>query len=134
MTSTQDSSGLSLGELVGLLSEQTSKLVRAEIQLAKAEIEEKTKRLAVGIGMFVAAGLLGFFALATLIAAAVLGLSEALAPWLAALVVVAVLLVITGILVLIGKKSVEAGSPPQPERAIQHVKDDVEAVKGAVRS
>ena len=37
VTTTQESTGLSLGQLVGLLSEQTSKLVRAELDLAKAE-------------------------------------------------------------------------------------------------
>ena len=134
MTTTQESTGLTLGQLVGLLSEQTSKLVRAELELAKAELTAKAQRLAVGIGLFVFAGLLAFFAFATLIAAAVLGLSEAFAPWLAALMVVVVLLIVTGILVLVGKRSVTAAMPAQPERAVASVRDDVEAVKEGFRS
>ena len=134
MSTTQESTGLTMGQLVGLLSEQTSKLVRAEIELAKAELTAKAQRLAVGIGLFVFAALLAFFAFATLIAAAVLCLSEAFAPWLAALMVVVVLLIVTGILVLVGKRSVTAAMPAQPERAVASVRDDVEAVKEGFRS
>jgi uncharacterized membrane protein YqjE len=134
VSTTQESTGLTMGQLVGLLSEQTSKLVRAEIELAKAELTAKAQRLAVGIGLFVVAALLAFFALGTLIAAAVLGLSEAVAPWLAALLVVVVLLIITGILVLVGKRSVTAAMPAQPERAVANVRDDVQAVKEGFRS
>ena len=134
MSTTQESTGLTMGQLVGLLSEQTSKLVRAEIELAKAELTAKAQRLAVGVGLFVVAALLAFFALATLIAAAVLGLSEAVAPWLAALLVVVVLLIITGILVLVGRRSVNAAMPAQPERAVANVRDDVQAVKEGFRS
>jgi uncharacterized membrane protein YqjE len=134
VSTTQESTSLSMGQLVGLLSEQTSKLVRAEIELAKAELEAKARRLAVGVGLFVFAALLAFFALATLIAAAVLGLSEALAPWLAALLVMVVLLIITGILVLVGKRSVTAAMPAQPERAVANVRDDVQAVKEGFKS
>jgi len=134
VTTTQESTGLTMGQLVGLLSEQTSKLVRAEIELAKAELTAKAQRLAVGVGLFVVAALLAFFALATLIAAAVLGLSEAVAPWLAALLVMVVLLIITGVLVLVGKRSVNAAMPAQPERAVANVRDDVQAVKEGFRS
>ena len=134
MSTTQESTGLTMGQLVGLLSEQTSKLVRAEIELAKAELTAKAQRLAVGIGLFVFAALLAFFAFATLIAAAVLGLSEAFAPWLAALMVVVVLLIVTGILVLVGRRSVNAAMPAQPERAVANVRDDVQAVKEGFRS
>ena len=134
MSTTQESTGLTMGQLVGLLSEQTSKLVRAEIELAKAELTAKAQRLAVGVGLFVVAALLAFFALATLIAAAVLGLSEAVAPWLAALLVMVVLLIITGILVLVGRRSVNAAMPAQPDRAVANVRDDVQAVKEGLRS
>jgi hypothetical protein len=134
VSTTQESTALSMGQLVGLLSEQTSKLVRAEIELAKAELEAKARRLAVGVGLFVVAALLAFFALATLIAAAVLGLSEAVAPWLAALLVMVVLLIVTGVLVLVGKRSVTAAMPAQPERAVANVRDDVQAVKEGFKS
>ncbi len=86
----------SIGELVSLLSEKTSQLVKDEIRLAKAEMADKAKHAGAGIGMFVGAGLFAFFALATLIACAVLGLANAVPAWLAALIVAVVLLLIAG--------------------------------------
>ena len=61
----------SAAELVKQLSEQTSRLVRQEVELAKAELSVKGKRAGIGAGMFGTAGLLGLYALGALIAAAV---------------------------------------------------------------
>ena len=119
----------SLGELVSNLSEKLSSLVRDEIRLAKAEMAEKAKHAAVGLGLFVGAALLGFFGLAVLIATAVLGLANAVAPWLAALIVALVLLAITAVLALLGKKALAQGVPPTPEKAQASIKQDVEALK-----
>ncbi|MGI9156768.1 MAG: phage holin family protein [Marmoricola sp.] len=66
-----------LGALVTQLSQQTSELVRSELRLAQAEMAVKGKRAGIGLGMFGGAGLLAFFGIAVLIAAAVLGLAEA---------------------------------------------------------
>ncbi|KGM14189.1 phage holin family protein [Cellulomonas bogoriensis] len=119
----------SIGELVGSLTEKLSRLIRDEISLAKAEMAQKAKHAGVGAGLLAGAALLGFFALATLIATAVLGLAEVLAPWLAALIVTLVLLTITGILALVGVKALKKGVPPVPERAQSSLRSDVEAVK-----
>ena len=61
-----------LGALVHDLSEQTSALVRSEVELAKAELAQKGKDAGIGIGLFSVAGLLGFFGGAVLIATAIL--------------------------------------------------------------
>ena len=124
----------SIGELVSTMSDQLSRLVRSEIQLAKAELSEKAKHAAVGTGLFVGAGLLGFFALAGLLTTAVLGLSHVVPAWLATLIVAVVLLILAGILALVGKKALARGVPPAPERAQQSVKADVAAVKEGLRS
>ena len=50
-----------VGALVHDLSQQTSQLVREEIALAKAELQEKGKHAGLGVGLFSAAGLLAFF-------------------------------------------------------------------------
>lgn len=52
------------GDLLKELSDQTTSLVRQEIDLAKAELGEKGKTAGVGAGMVGGAGLLGVFALA----------------------------------------------------------------------
>lgn len=119
-----------LGALVNQLTTQVPELIRSEVRLAQAEVSEKGKRAGMGIGMFSVAGLLGFFALATLIATAVLGLAEALAPWLAALIVAVVLLAGAGIAGVVGKKKVSQAGPAKPERALEGIKDDIATVKG----
>lgn len=125
----------SIGELVSTLSEKMSQLIRDEIRLAKAELAEKAKHAAIGAGLFVVAGLLGFFALGVLITTAILGIAEAgLSPWLAALIVAVALLVLAAILAMVGKKALEKGSPPVPELAQASIKADVAAVKEGLHS
>jgi uncharacterized membrane protein YqjE len=119
-----------IGDLVKQLSEQTSTLVRKELQLAQLEMTEKGKRAGIGAGLFGGAGLIAVFGVATLIAAAVLALATAVDDWLAALIVAVVLLAAAGIAALTGKKQVEQAVPPAPEQAIQSGKRSVDEVKG----
>lgn len=119
-----------LGALVHQLSQQIPDLVRSEIRLAQAEVAQKGKRVGVGIGMFSVAGLLAFFALAALVATAILALANVLDAWFAALVVAVALLAAAAVAGLLGKNKVEAGTPPAPERAIEGLKEDIATVKG----
>ena len=118
-----------IGELMKDLSDQTTTLVRKEIELAKAELSEKGKRAATGAGMFGGAGLFGVFAFGALTACAVLALATALAAWLSALIVAVVYAAIAGVLALRGKKQVKQASPPIPEQAVDSTKEDLEWVK-----
>jgi uncharacterized membrane protein YqjE len=124
----------SIGELVSTLSEQLSRLIRSEIQLAKVEVAEKAKHAGLGAGLFAGAALMGFFGFALLLTTAVLGLSNVVPAWLAALIVAVVLFVTAGVLALIGKKALDRGVPPAPVRAQHSVKADVAAVKEGLRS
>ena len=123
----------SAGELVKQLTDQTKTLVKQELRLAQTELQEKGKKVGVGAGMFGAGGLVAFFGAAVLIAAAVLALATALAPWLAALIVGVVLLAVAGVAAVIGKKKVQEATPPAPEQAIGSVKRDVDTVKRRAR-
>ena len=123
-----------VGELVKELSEQTSLLVRKEVELAKAELAEKGKKAGVGAGMFGGAGLFGFFAFAGLTATFILALSEAVAPWLAALIVTVVYGAIAGVLALKGKNKVQEAGPPVTEAAVDSTKEDVRWVKDRATS
>src|SRR5438105_12339002 len=107
----------SVAELVKQLSEQTSRLARQEVELAKAELAVKGKRAGIGAGMFGGAGVFGFYALGALIATAILALATAVAAWVAALIVTVVLGAIAGGLALQGRKKVQQANPPLPERA-----------------
>jgi hypothetical protein len=123
----------SISELVKALTEQTQTLARKEVELAKAELTQKGKRLGVGAGAFGAAGLLGLFAIGALTATLILLLGTAIDAWVAALIVTVVYALIAGALALTGKKQVEEGTPPVPERAMASSKEDVETAKRSVQ-
>jgi hypothetical protein len=123
------SSEASVAELVKELSEETSRLARQEVALAKAELAAKGKRAGIGAGLFGGAGAFGFYALGALTAAAILGLATAVAAWLAALILGALLGAIAGVLALRGKSKVEQATPPVPEQATESVKEDVQWAK-----
>lgn len=120
---------VSTGELLSRISEQTSRLIRDELKLAQLEMTEKGKRAGIGVGLFGGAGVIAAFGLGCLIAAAVLGLALAVAPWLAALIVGLALIVVAGVAALFGKKEVTQATPPVPVDAIDGVKQDVHTLK-----
>jgi len=121
----------STGELMSRLSQDVSRLVRDELKLARVEVSGKAKKAGIGAGLLGGAGLLALYGLGVLIATAILALALAVDAWLAALIVGIVLLAAAGIAALVGKKRVTDAAPPVPERAVENVKRDVEAVKHA---
>jgi uncharacterized membrane protein YqjE len=126
MSDLQDTSA---AELVKQLSEQTSRLVHHEVELAKAELAVKGKRAGIGAGMFGGAGTFGLYAFGALTAAIIAALATAVDTWLAALIVAVVYGAIAGVLALIGKKKVQQAVPPVPEDTVESVKEDVQWTK-----
>jgi len=131
LTETRDQAAAeaSIAELVKQLSEQTSRLARQEIELAKAELAVKGKRAGLGAGMFGGAGIFGFYAVGALTATGILALATAIAAWLAALIVTVVLGAIAAGLALQGKTKLQQATPPVPEQATESVKEDVQWAK-----
>ncbi|MGZ4634560.1 MAG: phage holin family protein [Oryzihumus sp.] len=121
----------SVAELLTRLSEQSTRLVRDELELAKVEITDKVRHAGVGAGMFGAAGVLAWFGLGALIATAILALSLALPAWLAALVVTVVVFAAAGVAALLGRRQVQEAAPPIPRATIDSVERDVAEVKEA---
>ena len=130
---TADPADKSVGDLVRNLSEDLSRLVRDEIRLAQAEVGEKAKKAGIGIGALGGAGVVALYGLGVLIAAAVLGLSNVVSPWLAALIVAVVLFVVAAIAALVGKKQLSQAAPPVPTETIASVKTDVAEIKESIR-
>jgi len=116
-------------ELVKDVSELVPRLVRQEFDLARAELSEKGKRAGAGAGLLGGSGVVGWFGVATLVAAAVLGLAEAMPAWAAALVVATVLLAVAGVMALLGRSQMRRAVPPVPTEAVASTKEDVRAVK-----
>jgi hypothetical protein len=116
----------SLGEVARDLTRDLSLLVRQEVQLAKAEMAEKGRVAAPGVGMIGGATVVALLAGGALTAAAILALAIFLPEWLAALIVGAVLAVVAYVLVQQGKERVAEAGAPVPEQTIETVKEDVE--------
>jgi uncharacterized membrane protein YqjE len=140
MAATQDPAGAddlrdrSLGELLKQLSEQTTRLVHQELELAKAELSEKGKQAGQGAGLFGGAGAFGLAALGALTACFILALDVVMAAWLAALLVAVVDGVVAFVLVKQGQARIKRATPPVPTQTIETVKEDVEWAKTQMRS
>ena len=119
-----------IGVLVAQLSSDVSRLVRDELQLAKAELKDKGKEAGIGIGLFGGAGTVAVYGVGALVAAAILGLAAAVPAWLSALLIALVLFAIAGVAALLGKRHVTHATPPVPRQAVDGVHEDLEALKG----
>ena len=122
------------GELLKELSDQTTTLVRQEIELAKAELAVKGKKAGTGAGMFGGAGVVGFTAFLALTACIIAALDTAMPLWLAALIVAVVYGAVAGVLAMTGKQKVQEAGPPVPEETRDSVKEDVQWAKTRARS
>src|SRR5580693_7416471 len=119
----------SAGELVKMMSEQVTVLIRDEMKLARLEMTSKGKQAALGAGMFGASGVIAVYGVGCLLACAIIAISGVVAAWLAALIVGAALLAAAGCAALLGKGRLARATPPVPEQAVADVKADVEEIK-----
>ena len=124
----EDMRDRSIGELVKTLADQTSTLVRQEIELAKAEVTQKGKQAGKGAGLLVGAAVLGLLAAGTLVAFLVMLLDGALPNWLSALIVGLVLAAIAAVLAISGRNKVREATPPAPQ-TVETLKEDVQWAK-----
>ncbi len=128
-SSGEDISDVSVGQIMGRISEDMSTLMRQEMQLAKAELTVEAKKAGAAAGMLAAAGVAGFF----LLMFALITLWQALASlfdesaW-AALAVTVLLAVIAGVLALMGKKKLQQVNP-KPEQTIETLQEAPSALK-----
>jgi hypothetical protein len=118
-----------LGQLVAAASRDVSSIVRGEIELAKAEILTGAQFAGKGAGMLVGAGLFALYALGFLLTALGWGLVAAgLAAWLGFLIVAVLLLIITAILALLGRKALRRANM-KPQAAIESTQKTIAALK-----
>jgi uncharacterized membrane protein YqjE len=123
----------STGDLVKQLSEQTTTLVRKEIELAKAELSEKGKVAGQGAGMFGGAAVVGLLALGVLTAMILALLDKAMDFWVAALIVTVLYGAIAAVLAISGRDRVKQATPPA-EQTVETVKEDVQWAKSQAKS
>jgi uncharacterized membrane protein YqjE len=118
-----------INELLKQLANETTTLVRQELELAKAEMREKAGKAGPGVGMWGAAGAVALLSAGALTAFLILALDGAIANWLAALIVGLVYAAIAAVLYVTGKRRVEEAGSPVPEKTLESVKEDVQWAK-----
>ena len=122
----------STASLLGDAMSHVSALVRSEVDLSRAEIDNNLSRAATAIGLLVAAVIIALTALNVLVSAIVAGLVEAgMEPGWAALIVGVVLAIVAFVLIQKGTKDLKLISIA-PTRTAENVKRDANAIKGAV--
>ena len=120
-----DSDERSVGELVLDISEQTSGLIREEIELAKAEVSEKINKILRGSVVGIAAGVFVLMALAMFMHGVAWLLNDLFFEsdvWLGFLVEGLFWLVVGIAAGLFAYRSFQAGAPPTPDMAIEEAK------------
>jgi uncharacterized membrane protein YqjE len=130
-----ESSAHDLSQTVQDISERMSKLVREEIELAKAEVAEKVTKLLTGIvvgaaaGIFVVVGLLFLLHGLAWFAWFVLPVGNQAVFW-GYFIVAGLLFVLGGIAGYLAARFLKASTPPVPEMAI----DEAGKIKRTLRS
>jgi len=123
----------STSELIHAVTEQSRRLIRQEMALARAELTEKGAQAGFGIGLFGAAGLLSLYGLGALTAGGILLLSTAMKAWIAAAIIAGAILIVAGAAALIGKARLARAAPPAPEATIETAKQDVATIRASIR-
>jgi uncharacterized membrane protein YqjE len=115
-----------LAQAIQEVSQRASLLVREEIELAKAEMAEKARRLVVGAVAGAIAGAFALFALIYLLHALSWLLWQLIGGrdnfWLGFAIVGALLLIVGGIAALLAVRLIKRGMPPAPKMAIEEGK------------
>jgi hypothetical protein len=124
-----------LGQIVADVSAKASLLVREEIELAKAEVSQKVKRLGIGAGLIAVSAFFLLFFLIFFLHFLALGIADwtGLKPYVGYAIVCILLLVFAGILALIARSAFKRGSPPVPQMAIDEAKKTRAAIEEARR-
>ena len=117
----------SAGRLMKEVTEDLSTLVRKEVELAKQELSSSIGAKVKGAVIFALAGFLAFFVLIFLLLAVRDGFDNLWPTWLADLATAGVLIIVSFVAILIGKKKL--ATPISTELTKKSIKEDVEWAK-----
>ena len=119
-----------LGDIVNRISVNASALVREEIELAKAEMELKVKKLVRGAAVGAAAGFFLFLGLIFAFHTLAWSLNDFFDQvWLGFLITTGLLMLLAGLAGFIAYRSFQAGAPPTPDMAIEEAKKTREVLE-----
>jgi len=123
-----DPAETSVGELIGNISDDLSRLFRQEVELAKAEIKQEASKAGKAAGMLGGAGFAGYLAVVLISFAIVFGLANVMDAGWAALIVAVVWGVIGAVLYVAGRNQLKSVDP-MPRRTVDTIKEDAQWLK-----
>jgi uncharacterized membrane protein YqjE len=126
------SNGRTMSEVLQDIVANIQEIVRSEFRLAKVEIHEETTKAVRSSIPLVIGVLLSLYALGFILLAVVHALSMVVDAWLATLIVGAGVLVISMILVSVGRKRFKQVKVV-PEKTVVTVKENVQWAKHQIR-
>jgi uncharacterized membrane protein YqjE len=124
----------SIPQLLRQLSDETTTLLREEIELAKVELDAKLTTVAAGATLGGVAAIFALGAFAALTTAIIAALALVIDVWAAALIVAVVYGVIAAIVFMRARQRLRRATPLVPQHTAQSVKDDIEWVKTRAQS
>lgn len=107
-------------------------LVRAEVDLAKAELQEGIRTALVGVAMLLVTAVLGLFVLGFLGVTAAKALEQVMVPWAAWLVTSAGVLVVAGILAAVGLRALKKAELA-PKKTTESIQETVAWARTQIR-
>ena len=122
----------SLGELFSELAQETTTLVRHEVNLAKVEMGEKASRAGKHVGFLAAGGAVAYAGLLAVLAGVIFLLDAVMPLWLAALLVGLVVAVVGYLLVRRGLDALRR-EDFAPRQTMETLKEDKEWAKDQTR-
>ena len=117
--------------LIRQLAHEVPALLTKEMALAKAEIKETVETAKAGVAAVGMGAIVMFAGLIIVLLAAVYALANIMQPWLAALIVGAVAMVVGFIMIQSGKKQFDAFNLT-PERTVNSLQKDKDAIQRKV--
>lgn len=122
----------SLGELFGVLADQTRTLVNQEVTLAKAEVSQKAKDAGKGVAFLAAGGFVAYAGLLAIIAAVILLVGRWVPMWVSALIIGIVVVLIGYLLLQKGLNDLKAENL-KPRQTVGSLKENKEWLQNQVR-
>ena len=128
----RDDDNRSLGELFSALAQDTSTLVRKEVQLAKTELSQKATKVGKDVGFLAAGGAVAYAGLLAILAGIIVLLGQAIPMWLSALLVG---LVVAGMGYFLARRGLDALKQTDlaPRQTIETLKEDGQWAKDQTR-
>jgi hypothetical protein len=124
----EDPAETSVGELIGNISDDLTRLFRQEVELAKAELRQEAAKAGKAAGMLGGAGFAGYLAVVLLSFGLVFALGNVMDLGWAALIVAAIWGVIGAVLYANGRKKLKTVDPV-PHRTVDTIKEDAQWLK-----